>query len=44
MLLRFEIRIEGDTGHEIGYVSPDKADEGYPMLNMTRQKQDRNAG
>lgn len=37
--LRFEIRIEGDTWHETGRVSPDGGDNWYPMLDMTLNRQ-----
>ncbi|MEX2497715.1 MAG: hypothetical protein WD397_02420 [Wenzhouxiangellaceae bacterium] len=38
--LRFEIRVEGDTWHEIGHVSPDGNENWYPMLEMTLHRQD----
>lgn len=38
-LLRFEIRIEGDTWHETGRVSPDGGNNWYPMLDMTLKRQ-----
>lgn len=39
-LLRFEIRIDGDTWHEIGHVSPDGGENWYPMLDMTLHRND----
>jgi len=36
--LQFEIRIEGDTWHETGLVSPAGSDNWYPMLEMTLKR------
>ncbi|NEZ04387.1 DUF1579 domain-containing protein [Wenzhouxiangella sp. XN201] len=38
-LLQFEIRIDDDTWHETGRVSPDGGHHWYPMLDMTLKRQ-----